>query len=386
MKERATDNYRGRIQQLEREIRVNQSVIEDELKNVGEIVVEQRPGSLEDTAISENLEECTANKKRIEEKRDQIDRIKQIQTRMQEIEQKISRNEQEEKRLVQQNTPHYEKIGHAAFEYYQENPFTDQEYADIFSELVQNQHDLNDLENAIKENEAQIEGKPLFDRVVLRGKTALLKSRRQAKLSAFPRMFRSAGESISTTEFMSMTKDESIAEVAGPFLENVRKIEALRSAEEKLRQEESRLAEEIDRICEGRKPGKRITDLENGLKEDHVQLAGLYRQIGKRYRQVIGENGQQPPSDIEEYLHSIAETEKEIAVRRQSIERLNAAIEIERLTRETVNMQTTIQSLEEQISREQEEIARLNEKITDAEQQKRKLAKIRGAEDKLLEL
>lgn len=386
MKERAADSYRGRIQQLEREIRVNQSVIEDELKNVGEIVAEDPAGTAEDSAISEGLEECASFKKGIEDKRGRIERIKEIQARVQEIGKKIARNEQEEKSLVQQNSPHYEKIGHAAFEYYQENPFTDQEYADIFSELVQNQHDLNDLENSIRENETQTEGKPLFDRVVLRGKTALLKSRRQAKLNAFPRMFRAAGERISTTEFMSMTKDESIAEVAGPFLENVRKIDALRSAEDKLRQEESRLNDEMDGICESRKPARRVSDLENGLKEDHVQLALVYRRIGRRYRQLIGENGQQPPSHIEEYLHSIAETEKEIAARRQAIERLNAAIEIERLTRETVNMQTTIQSLEEQISRQQEEISRLNEKIADAEQQKRKLAKTRGAEDKLLEL
>ncbi len=386
MKDRATDSYRTRIQQLEREIRVNQSVIEDELKNIGEIVVQQLPEAVSDSGIAENLQECASCQKEIEQKRGQIERIRVITSRILEIGTKVAKNEAEAKRLVQLNTPHYEKIGHAAFEYYQENPFTDQEYADVFSELVQNQHELSQLENSIKENESQIGDRPLFDRVVLRGKTALLKSRRQAKLNAFPRMFRAAGEKISATEFMSMAQDETISSVAGPFLDNVKKIDALRASAEKLRQEESRLEEELEALAEGRKAQRRITDLENGVKEDHLRLAQIYRQIGRRYRQIIAENGNTATPEVEEYLRSIADTEKENASRKQAIERLTAAIEIDRLDRETAHMQGTIQTLEEQISRQQEEIASLNGKIAETEQQRRKLVKARGAEEKLLEL
>ncbi|HUX12587.1 MAG TPA: hypothetical protein VMW87_06140 [Spirochaetia bacterium] len=386
MKDRATDTYRTRIQQLEREIRVNQSVIEDELKNIGEIVVQERPPVVSDSGIADNLDECASCQKEIEQKRGQIERIKIITSRIQEIESKVAKSEAEAKRLVQLNTPHYEKIGHAAFEYYQENPFTDQEYADVFSELVQNHNELSQLENSIKENESQIGDRPLFDRMVLRGKTALLKSRRQAKLNAFPRMFRTAGEKISATEFMSMAQDETISTVAGPFLDNVRKIDALRASAEKLRQEESRLEEELEALADGRKAQRRIGELENGLKEDHLHLTQIYRQIGRRYRQIIGENGNTAPPNVEEYLRSIADTEKENVSRSLAIERLAAAIEIDRLDRETAHMQGTIHTLEEQISRQQDEIASLNGKIGEAEQQKRKLVKTRGPEEKLIEL
>ncbi len=376
--------YRERIQQLEREIGVNTAVIEDEFRNVGEIIFQKRPRTISDEQILAQYNEAARQQEKTEKVRKQIERIKAVGAQFVETERKISANEAEQKKLVQQNIPHYEQIGQAAFEYYSENPFSDQEHADIFSELVRNQHDLTDIEHSIKTMESEMEGKPLFDRVVSRGRLALLKTRRQAKLSSLPRMYRNAGEKLSSTEFTAIVEDETLASVAGPFIETMQRIETLKAAMEKLLQEKEKLENELSTLCDGKRPQRRISDFENGLKSDYESLSATYRGIGRAYRELVKKEGD-PIPQVAEYLSSISDTEKEISTRRAAIEKLNAAIELERIAREIESSQKTIRMIEDQIRRQQEEITSLTEKVAAAEIEKRKLTRARGPKEKLLE-
>ena len=388
-KSSAVELYRSRIKQLQREIQVNQSVIEDELRNVGEIIYQQRPDTTQSAALADAYDQAGLEQTAIGEIRTVIERLNAITERANQIMRKSDADEIQVKKLIQQNIPHYEKIGQAAFEYYQENPFSDQEHSDIFSELVQNQQELAGLETAIHETESQREGKSLIDRMMSRGKVALLKSRRQAKLSSLPRLYRSAGEKLSSTEFTSMVADESIANVAGPFLDNVRKIQDLRLQIEQLRVERDALEVEENGLCEGKRQHKRKAELENVLKVHHEKLSGIYRNIGRTYRKGVGkddgkEDGAIP--EVREYLQSVTDTEKEIAARNASVKRLQAAIDIDQIERDSAQMQNAIRQIEDQIRKEQEEIASLTEKISAADKEKVRLAKVRGPEDELSQL
>ena len=377
--------YRNRIKQLQREIQVNQSVIEDELRNVGEIIYQQRPDTAESAAIATACDEAEREQTAISGMRTVLERFNAITERVNQIMRKTDADEIQVKKLVQQNIPHYEKIGQAAFEFYQENPFSDQEHSDIFSELVQNQQELAGLESAIHETESQREGKSLIDRMMSRGKVALLKSRRQAKLSSLPRLYRAAGEKLSSTEFTSMVADESIANVAGPFLDNVRKIQELRLDIEQLRREKESLELEADGLCEGKRQHKRVAELENALKIHHEKLSSIYRNIGRIYRKSVGKQDDAIP-EVREYLQSVTDTEKEIAARNASVNRLKAAIDIDQIERDSAQMQNTIRQIEDQIRKEQDDIAALTEKIAAADKEKIRLAKVRGPEEELSQL
>ncbi|HUX52253.1 MAG TPA: hypothetical protein VMW73_15780 [Spirochaetia bacterium] len=377
--------YRNRIKQLQREIQVNQSVIEDELRNVGEIIYQQRPDTAESAAIATACDEAEREQTAISGMRTVLERFNAITERVNQIMRKTDADEIQVKKLIQQNIPHYEKIGQAAFEFYQENPFSDQEHSDIFSELVQNQQELAGLESAIHETESQREGKSLIDRMMSRGKVALLKSRRQAKLSSLPRLYRAAGEKLSSTEFTSMVADESIANVAGPFLDNVRKIQELRLDIEQLRREKESLELEADGLCEGKRQHKRVAELENALKIHHEKLSSIYRNIGRIYRKSVGKQDDAIP-EVREYLQSVTDTEKEIAARNASVNRLKAAIDIDQIERDSAQMQNTIRQIEDQIRKEQDDIAALTEKIAAADKEKIRLAKVRGPEEELSQL
>jgi len=377
--------YRNRIKQLQREIQVNQSVIEDELRNVGEIIYQQRPDTAESAAIATACDEAEREQTAISGMRTVIERFNAITERANQIMRKTDADEIQVKKLVQQNIPHYEKIGQAAFEFYQENPFSDQEHSDIFSEVVQNQQELAGLESAIHETESQREGKSLIDRMMSRGKVALLKSRRQAKLSSLPRLYRAAGEKLSSTEFTSMVADESIANVAGPFLDNVRKIQELRLDIEQLGQEKESLELEADGLCEGKRQHKRVAELENALKIHHEKLSSIYRNIGRMYRKGVGKPDD-AIAEVREYLQSVTDTEKEIAARNASVNRLKAAIDIDQIERDSAQMQNTIRQIEDQIRKEQDDIAALTDKITAADKEKIRLAKVRGPEEELSKL
>lgn len=384
MKDGGVESYRTRIRELEREIRSGQKMLDDELKNAGETVFEKRPDAFSHNGAAEAFDDASRLRRSMDDDRKAITRIRSSSERIDDIAQKISQHETDLRELAQQNIPHYEKIGQAAFEYYRENPFVDQEYADVFRDLLQTRDDLQELEKSIRDTQRDIDNKPMIERMVSRGRLALLKSRRTARINAFPKMYRTAGERIGTSEFLSMNQDESIAGVAGPFLENMRRMESVRTSLSRLQSEKKSLEAELAELCDGKKPARRVSDLEAAIRSAQEELAGKYREIGRIYRESLSSESETLP-EIADYLKSVSEIEKENSLRKKQIDRLKAAIDIERLTRDSLSMQHSIQQMEDQIQRQQSEIAELNGKIAEVEQEKKKLMKVRGAEETLLE-
>lgn len=388
MKDGGVEAYRAKVQELERDIRSGETQIESALAELGERVFNTRPAPFLSHGGSEPFDRADAFRNAIATKGDQIARIRQLVGEIGRVDERIARSDSEIQRLVQQNIPHYEKIGHAAFESYRENPFGEQEYAEVFHELVQTQDDLMGLEKSIRETQSDIENKPMIERMVSRGRLALLRSRRSAKISSFPKMYRAAGEKIGTSEFLSMNQDESLSSVAAPFLENMKRIKSQRGELDTDRSTRESLHGELESLSAGQRAQRRVSILEAEQRGESDELRATFREIGYRFREWAsgdsGEAGAVP--DAAGLLKNVAGIETSNAARRKAIERLQAAIEIERLAREESGVQESISRLEEQITRGRAEISDLNDRLARLSDEKKRLTKIRGSESSLLSL
>ena len=302
---------------------------------------------------------------RLKELRATRERIVSIGERLVDIRNKTDRLDARRKEISGELEPHYQTIGENAFRVFRDNPLVDQEYADIFTPVLEAHEEIKLTRTEIDRAEVELADKPFLEKMVVRGRIIVLRNRLSLRESQITRLYRDAGRQITATDFITTIGDPGLEQAAGPFLgmtDEWRRIDDELRAYEKERES---LHRELMTLGVERRAAGRITEIdeeiqaaESARKDSLIAIANAARQSG---------NVDGLGDEVRSHLDAAAITEAQRAAVEERVERLEAALQIERMYGE-------VQLIESTIARKRAQIEKLSDDIAGLEREKESLA------------
>lgn len=376
------DSYRKKIDRLQAELSDKQRLIAENQVTVGSHLLLNEPSLFTDGALAEQKAEADRIQAEIEAEQQLISRINSLVDRRQAMESQIETHQEEIESLEESVTPMYEDIGKHAFEVYKENPFVDQAYVDMFSELVKNQEDIRDIDQQLEQLERETEEKPFLDRMVAKGKVALLRNRRTTREQNTPRLLRKTGKAVAESNFVTVVDAPSLTSTLEPYQSVHTRIDEIRRQIADLEGERDAVDEELKETGADKRPTRRTGGIEQQIESLQQSLQQVHRTVGEIYGAGLKKDDT-PVAAIAEAVERIRELEKECTATEKQIERLQAAIAVDEVSAKIEGFQKKVLTLEEKIAEQQQKIQEHQNQISEAEAEKSRLEKIRGPVDKL---
>jgi hypothetical protein len=302
---------------------------------------------------------------RLRELRATRGRIASAGERLADIKTKTDRLDARRKEISSELEPHYQTIGENAFRVFHDNPLVDQEYADIFTPVLEAHEEIKLTRSEIERGEADLVEKPFLEKMVVRGRIIVLRNRLSLRESQITRLYREAGRQITATDFITTIGDPGLEAAAAPFLgltDEWRRIDDELRAYEKERES---LHRELMTLGVERRAAGRIAEIDEAInaaestrKDSLTAIATAARESGRTDE--LGE-------EFKERLEAVAATEARRSEVEERVERLEAAIQVER-------MHAEIELIDSTIARKRSQIEKLTEDIAGLERDKESLA------------
>ncbi|MFW5688959.1 MAG: hypothetical protein ACOC1U_05230 [Spirochaetota bacterium] len=319
----------------------------------------------------------------IEERTRTRDRIVAIGERLAEIETKRKELEDRIKEIGTGLEPHYRVIGENAFRVFRDNPLIDQEYADIFTPLLDANEEMRQMRSELTSAEGELAEKPFLEKMVLRGRIIVLRNRLALRENQIERLYRDAGKQISATDFITTIGDPELDEAAAPLLELIDESNRLEGEVTALGEERDALQRELSKLGVERRPASRINQLKEEIGALQEERRGAHAEIAMAAKG--SDLLEQADAETKELLRSIAATENEKRAAEERIGRLDAAIRAERLAGDIDQIETSIGRKRSQIATLTGDIEELERKRAGLETQIREEERARGPVEELLE-
>ena len=376
------DSYKQKIDRLQAEMEQKRALIAQDHVAIGSHLLANEPAKLSSKKLAAQKDEVSRIETEIESHKRYIEKINTVLNRQQQIANDIEKHRLEIEELEQSVAPMYEQIGEQAFEIYKQNPFVDQQFVDMFSELVKNQEDIRDIDEQLDHLERETGEKPFLDRMVAKGKIALLRNRRTTREQNTPRLMRKAGKAVTESNFVTVVDAPALTRALEPYHEVHTRIDQIRRLITDLENERATLDSELAELEADKKPVHRVSELEQQIESLRVTLQSVYQRTGDTYLTEFNKD-EQPPQAIAEPTARVQTRKNEIAALEKQIDRLRAAIAVEELNDKISGYQKKIGALEEKIAEQQRMVQQYQQEMTDAEAEKARLEKQRGPLDEL---
>lgn len=373
------ESYREKIDSTQKEIAANEALIEADLRAVGRSVVSEGE-KLEDEELAQQAATSKDLSRQIDEIDETIESVRSILKEKSEAQKAIEEKEADIRRHQESLPGIYEEIGKASFERFRDNPFVDQEYAQVFSDLVKHHEELREVQMDLDRLDSTMEQKPFLEKVVARGKRIVMANRLSAKEGAERRLFRTVGKDITRTDFIQSMDDPDLTAVATPYYETEKRIEDLTHAVENLRTRDQQLNESLSGIIGEQRPDRFISSRDAEREEKIASRDEAYRAVG---RAATDGDIALPDGDASSLLTEIQELHAQNDDKRATITRLEAALKVEELERRIAAKTQTVDGLEKQVQGLERQIADEKQELENLAQEKAEQEKARGPVESL---
>lgn len=353
-------NFHAQLEQARGRISDYQRQIEESYRQIGLQVLESPPAK-----VSTEFAELTDRINQIDETTQGYDalvtRIREIEDRLAEIKDQLASDAEQIRRIEKENSAYYESIGEAAYEHYRRNPEVAEQYTSLFQPIVDIHDELSSISQEIGAAEEELSRKSFFDKVVVRGRLALLRTRQANKEGSIPKLYYRIGERIVGTEFPHDADSTDLNQAMQPYRENARRVEEIEQRRSDLEQERERLATELEEAGATRRPSKRIREIESLRAENESRRAELLTDLGKTALEIDESVDSSAPE-----VANIDTAKAGISTEEGSIERLEAAIAVEQL-------ESRIEQIGEEIEQKNRRISELKKEVTQLKKEKSQL-------------
>ncbi len=373
-------NYRKKIGALRDESAELQRELQDVFSALGTKLRESYPELCEEDNAQDVCREYEEAGERLTLAQESKARIATIQSRIEAIRQEISDGSTERKHLQQEAVAVFPGIGRRAFEIFHDNTYLEADYAERFSEISAAQNEVDRLQAELDEQEAILESKPFLDRIVTRGRVVLLKNRVSSRSEAMEKQYRKLGESIVGSDFIREVNDEELNRVAEPYFAAERRISDIADRAEQLDKERNELESELSQLCEGRRPGKASSELDDQIRQLRDTQYNALAQFARIVRAQLNDDARET---VKHHLEQIASLESNLSDKQAKIQRLEAAIEVERLQSEIDQVNNDIGLREREIEAAEKRKDELFERRTQLEQDRTTQEERRGDPEEL---
>jgi len=309
------------------------------------------------------------------------DRIGEVEDRLLAVKERTTETQSEIRRLSENMDPIYEEIGGIAFDVYRGNPLVDQEYSDIFSALVEVNSELSGIDGSIADQQALLETKPFLEKMVIRGRIALLKNRRTTRDGSFRRLVRGAGRDIMGTAFVDEIGDPKLTAAAEPYRDRLKDARERESDLATAEEERRALNEELEKLGATKRPHKKREELD----EDLLTLTRTRNTILVELARAARNS---PKKDLPPKCRSLFTKAGKIERRLEALavisDRVQAALDVERLERDTDRLAAEIQRKETRQAELKKEIAALKREKKNADLSLEEKRQAQGSAEELL--
>ncbi|TVQ40556.1 MAG: hypothetical protein EA384_02465 [Spirochaetaceae bacterium] len=376
------DSYKKKIDRLQDEMDEKRALIAQDHRAIGSHVLTIEPALLTSSKLAAQKDEIARIESRIESHGQCIDTINSVLDRQQRIDSDIDAHQQEIVELEESVTPMHEEIGRQAFDVYKENPFVDQQYVDMFSDLVKNQEDIREIDEQLSQLERDTEEKPFLDRMVAKGKIALLRNRRTTREQNSPRLLRKAGKAVTESSFVTVADAPALTAALEPYHQVHTRIDGIRRTIGDLENERSTLDNQLADLEADKKPLRRVADLEQQIESLRTALESVYQATGDIYVAELKKD-EKPLDAVADAVGRVQTRQRELSGLEKQVERLRAAIAVGEVENRITGYQKKIAALEDKIAEQQRTVQQYQEEMAQAEAEKADLEKQRGPIDKL---
>jgi polyhydroxyalkanoate synthesis regulator phasin/uncharacterized protein YukE len=291
-----------------------------------------------------------------------LSQLAAIERRQAGLKQEIANARSRVQAIEEEMGPLYQEIGRSAFSVYQDNPFIDPAYAELFQELQREVAALEEVEQELGEEERDIEEKPFLDRMLARGKVTWLKTRKQSREHSLEKHFRKVGKKIVETDFADVVEDPGLNAATRPYENQRQRIETLK---EQVRTLEADLEHHREDLREGEASESSPTSLERQKADLEANLAEAQRNLGKRFLRAVKKDA--VPDAIKEEAEAARRLDREIAGKVRDEKRLYQALRRKELEKKAEALDRQIRNLRGQAADLEEERERVTEEIAELE-------------------
>ncbi len=353
-------DFHAQIEQARDRITEYQRQIEESYRAIGRRVLESPPEGAS-AALSELIDKIRRIDETSQGYNALISRIREIENRMTEIKEQLGSDGEQIRRIERENSAYYESIGEAAYEHYRRNPEVAGHYGAVFQPVVDIHDELSSIAQEIKAAEDELTRKSFFDKVVVRGRLALLRTRQANKEGNIPKLFYRIGERIVRTELPNEIDSSDLNQAMEPYRENARRVQEIEKRQFDLEQERERLATELEEAGAARRPAKRIREIESLRAENKERRSELLTELGKRALEIDNVVDRSTPEAT-----TIESAKEKLSAEEQRIERLEAAIAVDQL-------ESRIGQITEEIEQKNGRVSELRKEVTQLKKQKTQL-------------
>ena len=314
----------------------------DLLETVGKYAyhhTETLPFSAEDAAYAA-VKESVKKLRGVETRLAELD---EAQRRQAAIKQEISNARSRIEAIEEEIDPLFETIGRAAFAVFQDNPFIDPPYAELFQELSDEIRSLEEVERELAEEERDIDEKSFLDRMLARGKVTWLRSRKQSREHALAKHFRDAGKQIVETDFVEVVDDPGLNSAVRPYEHQRRRIETLR---EQIKSLEADLSHHQQETKERPVTGVSQDDLRHQKRELEAELIEAQKELGKRFLKALKKDD--VPAEIVDEAEAARKIDRQLASKSREEKQLKDSLRRQELEKQAQLLKDRIEEMKQQ--------------------------------------
>jgi chromosome segregation ATPase len=365
-------DYRTQKNQVQQEITALEEQLRDYYKEIGRAIYDDT-GNHSSTTAKDQITRAKDADSRVQELDRQRESLEKLQNQLKELDEQERALKDRYLEVDRNMSSYYESIGQAAYDLYAKSSEIDEQFREEFSELAKNHNETQEVERELESAESGLEKQPFLEKIVARGKIALLRNRKSAKDAARPRLFRSLGARLCQSDFIDSVQDPTLKEAVKPYLE-------LRQTREELDTEQARIEDQRQNA---------ESSLEESLGEKRNAEREL-REIARERADAVNEKERaleaigagvdltNPPSAVNQTCKKAREAQGTLAEKQKLAQRLDAALEADRIENELSSMRRRYSSLQQQIDDLKARQKELNSEIKSLENQKREKEQERG--------
>jgi len=285
--------------------------------------------------------------------------------------------------LEEEIEPYYESVGRAAVDALVDDEAEAAPYKKILDQL-------RDLEIEIKQVDRELnrggmrgeEEQGIVTQAIAGGRRLYLQGVVRTKGMRASALYRRLGREVCESDLLSRQNSRAFMNVLEPVLKNKEQTKRINTQITTMRKKLERLESEIAALSESDRPPRRLQRFTADLEKANELMELQLKEVGAYYADHGGGTAD-APKKVKTKLANAKKARKELSDLTKRRERVEAAIEVEELDRRVEVDRGRVRTLENTVKKANKEIAALSTEIKDLNEERERLAKLRGPVEEL---
>lgn len=374
-------NLKGLLREISNDIEEAEGSLDGQYRELGEELLSHGADGSFTGQLKELLQNARGTQELVEAGESNRERLAKL------LEQaSTSRAAIEEKRgelgiLEEEIEPYYEGVGRAAVEALVDDDAEAAPYKKILDQL-------RDLEIEIRQVDRELnrgglrgeEEQGIVTQAIAGGRRLYLQGVARTKGLRASGLYRRLGREVCESDLLSRQNSRAFMSVLEPVLKNKEQSKRINTQISTMRNKLERLESEIVALSEGDRPQRRLQRFAADLEKANELMELQLKEVGAYY---ADHSAAEAPKKVKEKLNVVKKARKELAALAARRGRVEAAIEVEELERRVEADRGRVRTLENNVKKANKEIASLSTEIKDLNEERERLAKLRGPVEEL---